>query len=58
MTFFIGKGKWLEKRFHAVKKEMVNRGMQVDLIKNEVPFAECIKHNFYNDWWPKEVDIQ
>ena len=56
VTFFYNKGKYLEKRYHKIVKEMIKRGMTPDqsrkFKKNQWP------KNLFNDWNPKEEDYR
>lgn len=56
VTFFYNKGKYLEKRYHKIVKEMIKRGMNPDpsrkFKKNQWP------KSLFNDWKPKEKDYR
>lgn len=54
MYFFYNKGKYLHKRYQALKKEMERRGMKPQL---DFP-AHLWPKELYNDWEPSERDKQ
>ena len=55
VTFFYNKGKYLEKRYKKLVKEMIRRGMKPDtkrkFKRNQWP------NYLYNDWKPTEKDL-
>ena len=56
VKFFYNKGKYLNKRYQLIVKEMKRRGMSPDsnrrFKKNQFPL------NFYNDWTPTSKDLE
>jgi len=60
LTFFVDKGLWLEKRHKELMDEIKKRGLKLpdNKIKFEQTFEELRGYGLYNDWRPKEVDIE
>ncbi len=56
VKFFYNKGKYLNKRYQLIVREMKRRGMNPDsnrrFKKNQFPL------NFYNDWTPTSKDLE
>ena len=56
VKFFYNKGKYLNKRYQLIVREMKRRGMSPDsnrrFKKNQFPL------NFYNDWAPTSKDLE
>jgi len=56
VTFFYNKGKYLDRRYSLLIKEMKCRGMNPDP-KRKFKISQWPKH-LYNDWKPKKKDIK
>ena len=55
--FFYNKGKYLNKRYNLIIKEMKLRGFNPDM-KRKFPKDIFINNNLYNDWSPNQNDIK
>ena len=55
--FFYNKGKYLDKRYSQIVKEMRNRGFSPDL-KRKFPKNIFIENNLYKDWMPNPEDLK
>lgn len=55
VKFFYNKGKYLCKRYEAIKEEMIRRGMKPDPMRLFPAFHYSDK--FFNDWSPVEGDF-
>jgi deoxyribonuclease (pyrimidine dimer) len=55
--FFYNKGKYLNKRYNLIIKEMKLRGFNPDK-ERKFPKDIFINNNLYNDWSPNQNDIK
>ena len=55
--FFYNKGKYLDKRYSQIVKEMQNRGFSPDL-KRKFPKNIFIENDLYKDWMPNPEDLK
>ena len=55
--FFYNKGKYLDKRYSQIFKEMQNRGFSPDL-KRKFPKNIFIENDLYKDWMPNPEDLK
>ena len=55
--FFYNKGKYLDKRYNQIVKEMQNRGFSPDL-KRKFPKNIFIENDLYKDWMPNPEDLK
>ncbi len=55
--FFYNKGKYLNKRYNLIIKEMKLRGFNPDM-ERKFPKDIFINNNLYNDWSPNQNDIK
>ena len=55
--FFYNKGKYLDKRYSQIVKEMQNRGFSPDLKRN-FPKNIFIENDLYKDWMPNPEDLK
>lgn len=55
--FFYNKGKYLDKRYNQIVKEMQNRGFSPDF-KRKFPKNIFIENNLYKDWKPTIKDLE
>ena len=55
--FFYNKGKYLDKRYNQIVKEMLNRGFSPDL-KRKFPKNIFIENDLYKDWMPNPEDLK
>ena len=55
--FFYNKGKYLNKRYNLIIKEMKLRGFNPDK-ERKFPKDIFINNNLYNDWSPNQKDIK
>ena len=55
--FFYNKGKYLNKRYSLIIKEMKLRGFNPDM-ERKFPKDIFINNNLYNDWSPNQNDIK
>ena len=55
--FFYNKGKYLDKRYSQIVKEMQNRGFSPDL-KRKFPKKIFIENDLYKDWMPNPEDLK
>ena len=55
--FFYNKGKYLNKRYQAIIKEMQLRGFRPNL-NRKFPKQVFIENNLYNDWQPTIEDLK
>ncbi|MFL2643620.1 MAG: endonuclease V [Flavobacteriales bacterium] len=55
--FFYNKGKYLNKRYNLIIKEMKLRGFNPDMGR-KFPKDIFINNNLYNDWSPNQNDIK
>ena len=54
--FFYNKGKYLDKRYHQIIKEMKHRGFTPDS-NQKFPKDIFIENNLYKDWLPNLEDL-
>lgn len=56
VSFFYDKGRYLERRYAALARELTRRGFKLDPARL-FPTGVFIDHNLYNGWRPTDADL-
>ena len=56
INFFRNKLTYLQKRWIALRKEMIDRGYKPNF--NSIPYSKTLPKNMFNDWKPSNKDME